>query len=152
VIRITLETKYRIVLKIGLPPVLQFRNPLVMRMQSSFGKGLLLALLGFLGCLIVQGDLRPPVVTGETADSSCGVRSGGQIAALGLTGSDCKLTDRVEIGVADDDVVFEEDAVELCRVDIRERTFGIGHGAIGPRFASGIARDTRLGISLPLLV
>jgi hypothetical protein len=131
-----------------------------MPMQSSFGKGLLLAatFLGFLGCLIAQGPLLSHPVTGnlsipgKTAISSDAARSAGQISGISLTSSDCKLTGGVEIGVGDDDVVFEEDSMELSLLDIRQRTFRIDQGTAGSRFAAAAVRDIRLDISLPLLV
>ena len=155
------RAEYRIGRKIGLPRGLQFRNRLVMLMQSSFRKGLLLAatILGFLGCLVAQGSLPSHPVTGKlsvpdgkAAISSEATRSADQISEVSLANSDCKLTSEVEVGLADDDVVFEEDSMELSLLDIRQRTFRIDRGTAGSRFAAGAVRDIRLDISLPLLV
>ena len=66
-------------------------------------------------------------------------------------GSDSMLTDQMEIVLSDDDVALE-DSIEMLRVDIQQRTFGIDQVVIGPNVASKAARNTRPNISPPLLV
>ena len=125
-------------------------------MQSPFRSGLLLAatFLGFLGCLMIQGVLPsdPSVADGKAAIGSGAAESPEQIHGIDLTGSNCILTAGVEIALADDDLVFEEESMELCHLDSRECTFRIDQGITGPRFANGAVREIRLDISLPLLV
>ena len=73
--------------------------------------------------------------------------------ALHFNCSDSILTEQVEMGLLDEDVVLEDDdSIEMLRVDIQQRTFGIDQVVIGPKVASKAARNTRPNTSLPLLV
>lgn len=145
-----------------------------MSMQFSFGRGLLRAAmsLGFLGCLIAQGNLvseaatsEPRTVpTGTLADASMGTPDfcSSQFAnlqscessALCFTYSDSRLTAPVEIGVPDEFGIAleDEDSIEMFRLDIQQRTFSIDRAVIAPKVASKVARTTRPNISPPLLV
>lgn len=68
--------------------------------------------------------------------------------------SDSMLTGQVEIGLPDEcGVAFEDDdSIEMFRIDIQQRAFGIDRVVIGPKVASQAARNTRPNISPPLLV
>jgi hypothetical protein len=83
--------------------------------------------------------------------SAAFARSSSQGDALSFNHSDSVLTEQMEIGLPDDGVAFE-DSVEMLRVDIQQRTFGIDQVAIAPQVASKAARNTRPNISPPLLV
>ena len=74
--------------------------------------------------------------------------------ALRFNCSDSMLTEPVEIGLPDEFGVAleDEDSIEMFRVDIQQRTFGIDRAVIGPKVASKVARNTRPNISPPLLV
>lgn len=74
--------------------------------------------------------------------------------ALRFNCFDFMLTEQVEFGGPDEyGVAFEDDdSIEMLRVDIQRRTFGIDRVAIGPRMASRAARNMRPNISPPLLV
>jgi hypothetical protein len=144
-----------------------------MPIQFSLGTGLLRAavLLGFLGCLVAQPTLHsqtatsePLIVTGKAligasgaTPSFCASRSANlnntsvPAPSAVFAGSDSMLTNQVEIVSSDDDIALE-DSIEMLRVDVQQRTFGLHQVEIGPKIASKAALNTRPNISPPLLV
>jgi hypothetical protein len=143
-----------------------------MSMQFSFGKGLLRAAmwLGFLGCLIAQGNLLSQAATSEPLTvttealanasaltpgaSRCANQSIGAGDALRFNGSDSMATGLVEIGMPDEFglAVEDEDSIEMFRFDVQQRTFKVDRRLIGAKAATKIAWNTRPSISPPLLV
>jgi hypothetical protein len=59
-----------------------------------------------------------------------------------------------EIGLADEFGVAleDDDSIEMLRIDIQQRTFGIDRVVVGPSLASTAGQRTRPNISPPLLV
>jgi hypothetical protein len=122
-----------------------------MSIQFSLGKRLLRAAvsLGFLGCLIIAGNISNKA--GLTSAS-------GAPPSFGITRcanpSDLFLNVHVEIGLTGEFGVAleDDDSIEMLRVDIQQRTFGIDRIVIGPGATSKNARSARPDISPPLLV
>jgi hypothetical protein len=140
-----------------------------MPIQFSLGSGLLRTAitLGFLGCLVAQESLysqaassRPLVRAGTIAPSATESRlvKLNNAAYLGIAlrfaCSDSMLTQQMEIRLPDEfGVAFEDDdSIEMLRVDIHQRAYGIDRVVPRPRVASQSASHTRPNISPPLLV
>ena len=136
-----------------------------MSIQFSLGKRLLRAAvsLGFLGCLIAAETGSSQAATSESSVVASKAVMGVDSAMPGFCGnrcanlnscSDLMLTVQVEIGLSDEfGVVFEDDdSIEMLRVDIEQRTFGIDREVIGPGVTWKTARNIRPSISPPLLV
>lgn len=79
---------------------------------------------------------------------------GGSRCAVANDCSDLILSMQAEIGLPDEFGIAleDDDSIEMLRVDIQQRTFGIDRVGIGPRPASAGAWNTRPKISPPLLV
>jgi hypothetical protein len=144
-----------------------------MSMQLSLGKRLLRAAvsLGFMGCLIAQGNLfgaaaiseRLTVTIETLANASaeppdfCGIAltaSTHEGEILRATCSASMLATSAEIGMPDElGVALEdEDSIEMFRFDVQQRTFGVDRTVMRARVVPRIARDTRPSFSSPLLV
>ena len=112
-----------------------------------------LFLCGFALALLGVFTLAPSVLaqpgTGEASIVFAG--SIGQGGASSFHHSDSMLTKQVEIGLPDDGVALE-DSLEIFRVDLQERTIGIGRAESGLKIISKAARNIRSNISPPLLV
>jgi hypothetical protein len=134
-----------------------------MSRQFPLGKKLLRAAvsLGFLGCLIA-GETSHAATSESSVVASKEVMDAG-VEAPGFCGKWCAnpnngahlmLTVKVEIGLPGEfGVAFEDDdSLEMFRVDIEQRSFGIDQELIGPRIAATTARNIRPSISPPLLV
>ena len=139
-------------------------------------------LLGFLGCLVAQQTLRsqpatsePRLVASEAVFGAGGTTPGFPCCRLASPNKadvvspraafesayrgdalplDSMLTGQVEIGLPDDFGVAleDEDSIEVFRLDIQQRTFGVDHAVIRPKVASKATWNTRPNISPPLLV
>jgi hypothetical protein len=115
--------------------------------------------LGFLGCLIAaetisnQGATSDSAVVASKAGAGASVEVRSFCASLGSC-SDLILSAQAEIGLSDEFGVAleDDDSIEMLRVDIQQRTFGIDQVVIGPRVASRAAQSPRTNISPPLLV
>jgi hypothetical protein len=136
-----------------------------MSIQFSLGKRLLRAAvsLGFLGCLIAAETISSQVAMSEATVVSSEALTSAVVAApsFGLSlcanpnnGSDLSLSAPVEMGHSDEFGIAleDDDSIEMVRVDIEQRTFGIDRVVIGPRVCSEAARSARPDISPPLLV
>jgi hypothetical protein len=132
-----------------------------MSIQFSLGKRLIRAAvsLGFLGCLIAAGTLPSQAATSEVSVVASKAVIGGAVATPGSCGSRCAnpndmLTAQVEIGQSDEFgvAVEDDDSLEMLRVDIQQRTFGLDRKLIGLKIAVTTARNIRPSISPPLLV
>jgi hypothetical protein len=135
-----------------------------MSIQFSLGKRLLRAavLLGFLACLIATEAVSSQVATSESSVVASKATMGAGVATPDFCGSRCAISDNcdlmltvpVEIGLPDEfGFAFEDDdSIEMLRVDIEQRTFGLDREVTGPRVASQTARNIRPTISSPLLV
>ena len=147
-----------------------------MPLQFSFGSGLLRTLvsLGFLGCLVAEqtrsaeaATSGSPIVTRAAGLGVCWTpsRFGGrqfanpnhsacQVDSFGFNCSDSVLTGLVETIASDEFevAVEDQDSIEIFRVDVEQRTFGIDRVATGPEIVPTVARNTRPNISPPLLV
>jgi hypothetical protein len=135
-----------------------------MSIQFSLGKSLLRAAvsLGFLGCLVAAEPGSSQVATSESSVVVSKAVMDAEVAMPGFCGSRCAISDncdliltaQMEFDPPDEfGVAFEDDdSVEMLRVDIEQRLFGIDHFVIGPRVASPTWRNIRSSISLPLLV
>jgi hypothetical protein len=110
-----------------------------------FLPGCALALLGWFALA--------PSLLAQTATSETSVHFATSIEgdAASFHGSDSVLTEQAEIGLPDDGVALE-DSIEMFRVDLQQRTFGIDREMSGPKVASKAARNTRPNTSPPLLV
>jgi hypothetical protein len=125
-----------------------------MRLHLSLGNGLLRAAvsLGFLSCLIATSEAANPSnvsvapLAPGLAASSC------HHDVSPIPASDSMLFEQREIGLPDESNVPFEDSIEVFRVDIQERAFGLDQVEIGPKVGLKVARTTRLNISPPLLV
>lgn len=130
-----------------------------MSIHFSLGKKLLRAAvsLGFLGCLIAG-----QAATNESSVAATKAVMGAGVATPDFCGSLCPivgkcrlmLTLQVEIGLPGEFGIASEDddSIEMLRVNIEQRTFGIDREVIGPGFASKTVRSVRPSISPPLLV
>jgi hypothetical protein len=136
-----------------------------MSIQFSLGKRLLRAAvsLGFLGCLIAAGTVSSQAATSQPSVVASEAVMGAGVATPGSCGSRCAnsnncsdfmLTAQVEIGQPDEFGVAleDDDSLEMLRVDIQQRTFGLDRELIGPKIAVTTARNIRPSISLPLVV
>jgi hypothetical protein len=136
-----------------------------MSIQFSLGKRLIRAAvsLGFLGCLIAAGTVHSQAATSKSsvvatkAAISAGVAmpaSCGSRCANRNNCSDLMLTAQVEIGQPDEFgvAVEDDDSLEMLRVDIQHRAFGLDRELIGLKIAVTTARNIRPSISPPLLV
>jgi hypothetical protein len=87
-------------------------------------------------------------LSGVFAGSACKVHS------FRFNGSDSMLTGLVEISARDECevAVEDQDSIEVFRIDIQQRAFGIDQAVTGPEITSKVARKTRPNISPPLLV
>lgn len=143
-------------------------------MQLSLGKGFLrvAVLLGFMGCLIAQGNLfgaaassEPLTATAETLANASARTAGfwdgrfsnpsrGESDALGFKSCDSRLANPVEIGLPDEFGVSleDEDSIEMFRFDVQQRTFAVDRTMIAAKAAPKIERNARPSISSPLLV
>jgi hypothetical protein len=136
-----------------------------MSIQFSLGKRLLRAAvsLGFLGCLVAAGTLSSQAALSESTVVSSEALTSAVVAvpSFGLSlcanpnnGSDLSLSAPVEMGPSDEFGVAleDDDPIEMLRVDIQQRTFGIDRIVIGQGVTSEAARSARPDISPPLLV
>jgi hypothetical protein len=144
-----------------------------MSMQLSLGKGFLRAavLLGFMGCLIAEGNLFGAAAPSERltgtietlANASAeapdfrGIALAGSIYQgdiLRFTGFASTLTTPAEIGMPDEFGVSleDEDSIEMFRFDVQQRTFAVDRTMIAAKAAPKIERNARPSISSPLLV
>lgn len=135
-----------------------------MSIQFSLEKRLLRAAvsLGFLGCFMAAETVSSQAATSESSVLASKAVMGAGVATPGFCGSryaiadncDLMLTAQLEIGLPDEfGVAFEDDdPVEMLRVDIQQRTFGVDQELIGPGVTSKTARNIRPSISPPLLV
>ena len=89
-----------------------------------------------------------PLLSDVFAGSTCKVDS------FRFNGSDSMLTGLVEISAPEEFevAVEDQDSIEMFRVDIQQRAFGIDRVVIGPEITSKVARNPRPNISPPLLV
>jgi len=135
-----------------------------MSIQFSLGKRLLRAAvsLGFLGCLIAAETVSSQAATSESAVVGSKAVTGAGAATPDFGKSRCaipdncnlRLTAQLEIGLPDEFGVAleDDDSIEMLRLDIQQRTFGIDRAVTGPRVVSKAVRSTRPSISPPLLV
>jgi hypothetical protein len=135
-----------------------------MSTQFSLGKSLRRAAvyLGLFGCLIVAQTVSSQAATSESSVVASQAVMGADGATSDFCGSRCAISDncdlvltvQMEIGLPDEfGVAFEDDdSIEMLRVDIEQRLFGIDHEVIGPGIASHPERNIRSSISSPLLV
>ena len=147
-----------------------------MPLQFSFGSGLLRTLVsvGFLGCLVAEqtrsaeaATSGSPIVTSAAGLGVCWTPSGFggrqfanpnysacKVDSFGFNRSDSVLTGLVETSASDDFevAVEDQDSIEIFRVDVEKRTFGIDRVATGPEIVPTVAGNTRPNISPPLLV
>jgi hypothetical protein len=136
-----------------------------MSIQFSLGKRLLRAAvsLGFLGWLIAAGSISSQAATSDSTVVTSKAVIGASMAMPSLGGSRCAMANncsdlilsvQAEIGLPDEFGIAleDDDSIEMLRVDIQQRTFGIDRVGIGPRPASAGARNARPKISPPLLV
>lgn len=132
-----------------------------MSIQFPLGKRLLRAAvsLGFLVSLIAAGAISGQAAIRESAVVTSKARTGVSAATLSLCAnpnrcSDLVLSLQVEAGLSDEFGVAleDDDSLEMLRVDIQQRTFGLDQVVMGPRVASKAAQSTRTNISPPLLV
>jgi hypothetical protein len=136
-----------------------------MSIRFSLGKRLLRAAvsLGLLGCLVAAGTFSSQAAMSEsTVVPSAALTSAvGAAPSFGLSRcanpnhcSDLTLSLPVGIGLSDEFGVAleDDDSIEMLRVDIQQRTFGIDRVVIGPGVTSKAARSARPDISPPLLV
>ena len=134
-----------------------------MSRQFPLGKRLLRVAvsLGFLGC-VIAGETSQAAASESSVAASKAVMGAG-LATPGFCGNRCAnpnegsdliLALQVEIGLPDEFGVAleDDDSLEMLRVDIQQRTFGIDRELIGPRIAATTARSIRPSISPPLLV
>lgn len=93
-----------------------------------------------------------PSVYASVSSEHLTVASETSIGAFGATPS--ILTERTDVGLPDDFSVAleDDDSIELLRVDIEQRSFGLDEAGIGPRFVPKPARSSHPDISPPLLV
>ena len=95
-----------------------------------------------------------PSLLAQTATTELRVVFAGSIDqrdASSVHGSDSVLTEQAELGLPDDGVAFE-DSLEMFRVDLQRRTFGIDRVGSESKVVSKAARNARPNISPPLLV
>jgi hypothetical protein len=132
-----------------------------MSIRFSLGKKLLRAAvsLGLLVGLIAAGTISGQATTSESAVVTSKAGTGGSVAMPSFcanpdSGSDLMLSVPVDVGLSDEFGVAleDDDPIEMLRVDIQQRTFGIDQVVIGSRVASKAAQSTRTNISPPLLV
>jgi hypothetical protein len=115
--------------------------------------------LGFLGCLIAAETISNQ---GATSESAVVTSKGGIGASAAMpsfcanpdSGSDLMLSVPVDVGLSDEFGVAleDDDSIEMLRIDIQQRTFGIDQVGVGPRVACKAAQSPRTNISPPLLV
>lgn len=135
-----------------------------MSIQFSLGKRLLRAAvsLGFLGCLIAAETVSSQAVTSESSVVASKAVIGGGLATPGFCESRCAASDNCDLAltaqlqIAPPDefgvALEDDDSIEMLRVDIQQRTFGIDRAVTGPRVGSKAVQRTRPSISPPLLV
>jgi hypothetical protein len=134
-----------------------------MSMQFPLGKWLLRAAVsvGFLGCVFFAETGQAAAIGSSVVASKAVMGAGvvtpgfcGSTCATPNNGSDFVLTVHLEIALPDEFGVAleDDDSLEMLRVEIEQRTFGIDQELIGPRIASTPARNIRPSVSPPLVV
>lgn len=132
-----------------------------MSIPFSLGTKLLRAAvsLGFLVGLIAGGAIFGQTATSESAVVTSKTESSASVAMLSFypnpsSSSDLILSVQVEAGLSEEFGVAleDDDSIEMLRVNVQQRTFGLDRLGIGPRVAPKAAQSTRANISPPLLV
>lgn len=135
-----------------------------MLIQSSPGNKLLRAVVALvaLGCLIAGGTISSKAEVSESTVVPTKAGMGASVANPDCCESRCAIPDsrdllvtaQLEIGLPDEfGIAFEDDdPIEIFRVDIQQRTFGVDRELSGPAVAAETARNIRPTISPPLLV
>lgn len=116
-----------------------------MQLRDALGRWLITALLG-LGLVSLLAINSSICRQTKLSEGIC------QGKAFSFDCPDSVLAHHEEIGQPDDFGVAVEDSIEIFRVDIQQRVFGIDQVATRSKFVSRPARKTRPNISPPMLV